>query len=383
MRLIGLLVVWILGAFSAPATAVTANWQGVWSGTIGNAPIMLCIQQREFGDSAAYYYRKHLAIITLSPDDEIPKGDSRIFFEGYSNAKKDEAARLSLSLVNDKQMIGTWQKSKAAKGAGLKILLSRVAVAADDDNACSSLAFNTPRATPIKITRKPAKFDGVNYTILTADVGKHFEVAIDSFELEPRTAAVKKINAELRSEIPVDPLKSNYFQCVTGALSNSGLDGDYGAWFTPTLISRSYLVSQESIGDYCGGAHPNYSISWRNWDLRTGNEIRLWDWFDPSAISQEKQSDYTQITINAPLRRILTKKWKDQNTEKECDFVGEESDYWDLHLTRKGMSFYPNLAHAIKACADDIDFSFADLTPLLSLTGKRALADFRADLAKK
>lgn len=53
---------------AAPAQAQSpapSTWQGVWRGTIGQAPVQVCLD-RDFG---AYYYLKHLKIISLGPLD--------------------------------------------------------------------------------------------------------------------------------------------------------------------------------------------------------------------------------------------------------------------------------------------------------------------------
>jgi hypothetical protein len=166
-------------------------------------------------------------------------------------------------------------------------------------------------------------------------------------------------------------------------LASSGLEGSYSVSIRPALISRSFMVSAESQGGYCGGAHPYHGIKWRNWDLRSGETINPWDWFAAAAVSQVKKDAYTDMNILPPLRKMLTKKWKATNPEPDCAFVGEETNYWDLRLTRKGISFYPQLAHVMTACGDDIDFSFAELNPLLGPAGKKAMAEFRADLTKR
>jgi hypothetical protein len=383
-----ILILAIFAFFSVPSLAdepevsSKTEWAGVWSGTIGGLPIMACMQHSEYRDVAAYYYRKHMKIITLtSPLSEPSANEMPQWIEGSNREDAPKSPQWKLSAVDANTLTGTWSALPERGAKALPIALKRVATEPDDDNICGSSAFNAPRVTPVKITRKAAKKDGIAYMDITADVGKQFDVSIGTFGLLGNSIAVQKINAELGKVIPVDPLKSNYLECVTGPLSSQGTDGDYSVGLAPDLITRNYMVSQESYSDYCGGAHPNYSVSWRNWDLRTGAEINLWNWLSPKAVIQtfKKEYDYTEIKIQPALRKILKKKWL-VIAEPECRDVINDHDYWKLHLTRNGVAYYPDLAHAITACEADLLFSFTELAPLLSPVGKKALASFRADL---
>jgi hypothetical protein len=382
MRLFALLFVILFGV--GRVHAAEPAWAGVWSGTIGNAPIMLCLSHSDYRDQGAYYYRKHLKIITLrdlKPANGVPSGLH--WMEGFDEAKAAESPQWQLTQADGSNLTGTWTPGPSRTSKPLPIKLVLIAKQPEDDSSyCGGEEFNGPRAVPVKLARSPAKQDGFAYTKIKADVGKHFDVAIETFELAGTTPAIRTINTALRKEIPSDPIKSDYFECVTGSLSSHATDGDYSVTTTPALISRNYMVSEHSQGDYCGGAHPNYFIEWSNWDLRTGVAIDLWSWMGPLAVTKEKKDGYTDITIKLLFRKALTQKWKTTNTEAECDFVGAENDYWTPHLSRKGISFYPQLAHAITACEQDVDFTFAEINPLLSPAGKKALAEFRADLKK-
>jgi hypothetical protein len=387
MRFVVLLFVILFGACQAPAAE--PKWAGVWSGTIGTAPVMVCLAHKSyegesFGEQGAYYYKKYLEIITLKdlkPADGKPAGLH--WMEGFDEAKAAESSQWQLTQVDGSNLTGTWTPGSGRTSKPLPIKLSLVVRQDGEFGSCGGEEFNGSRAVPVKLNRSPAKQDGFAYTKIKADVGKHFDVAIDTFELAGTTPEIRTINTALRKEIPSDPIKSDYFECVTGSLSSNATDGDYSVTIAPVLISRNYMVSERGRGDYCGGAHPNYSVDWSNWDLRTGEAIDLWNWMGPLAVAQEKKDGYTDVTIKPLLRKALVKKWKTTNTEADCDFVGAENDYWTLHLNRQGMSFYPQLAHAITACEQDIDFTFAEINPLLSPSGKKAMAAFRADLAKK
>ncbi len=367
-----------------PVPASDPAWVGVWSGTLGDLPIMACMQHSEYSDTAAYYYRKHMKIITLTSLSDKPNA-TKIpqWIEGDDRNDTAKNPQWKLSLIDTNTLSGTWSAAPDKAAKSLPVTLKRVATDYDNYNLCGSLAFNEPRITPMKITRKPAKKDGVAYTDITADVGKQFDVSLGTFALLGNSTAIKKINTELAKEISGEPSKSNYFECITGALSNNGSDGDYSAGLVPDLITRNHMVSNESYSNYCGGAHPNYYINWRNWDLRTGNAINLMDWLNATAVVRTKQGQgenaYTEITIQPALRKILKAKWL-VLAEPECNDVIDDHEYWNLHLTRKGISFYPDLAHALTACETDIQLAFSELAPLLNPAGKRGIAFFRADL---
>ena len=387
--ILAILAIWSVPTFAQKPVPAEPAWVGVWSGTIGDLPIMACMQHREYEDIAAYYYRKHMKIIRLTSLSDKPSA-TKIpqWIEGGDTNDAAKKPQWKLVAIGADTLSGTWSKTsdkvasdKTAKP--LPVTLKRVATDHDEDSLCASVEFNEPRATPIKITRKSVSKDGVNYTDITADVGKHFDVSIGTFALLGNNAAIKKINTALAKEISGDPLESNYFECITGALSNNGSDGDYSVGLVPDLMTRNYVVSMESYSNYCGGAHPNYYINWRNWDLRTGNAIKLMDWLNAKAVMQTKQGQgenaYTDIAIQPALRKLLKAKWT-PTAEPECIDVIDDQEYWSLHLTKTGIAFYPDLAHALTACEADIDLSFSELTPLLNAAGKRGIASFRADL---
>jgi hypothetical protein len=370
-----------------PVPAPT-NWGGIWNGTIGKMDVMVCMPQGKYSSNAAYYYRKHLKIITLSmpvgtnKTAEIPK-----WIEGYDAEKAAVNPQWNLAFESADTLTGTWNSTGEKPAKTLPISLKRVSAPNFEQDSCGNAAFTKQRATPIKITRNAAKKDGVAYTNIDVDAGDHFDVSIGTFALIGTSPAIQKINTALAKEIPSDPATSNYFECLNGALQSNATDGDYAVGIVPDLITRRFMVSQESRGDYCGGAHPNHDTIWRNWDLRTGDEINLWDWLNAKAVVQTKQEQGvyagdTTIEVQPTLRKMLTKKWL-VLAEAECRDVIEDHDYWNLHLTRKGIAFTPSLAHAIQACEVDLLVSFAELPPLLSATGKRELATFRADIAGK
>lgn len=387
MRILILAILAIVSSLTfaqKPAPTSDPSWVGVWSGTIGDLPIMACMQHSEYQNAAAYYYRKHMKIITLtSPLAEPSATEIPQWFEGPNREDAAKSPIWKLSVTDANTLTGTWSATPDKAAKSLPVTLKRVATDAEGRILCASVEFNGPRITPMKITRKPAKKDGVSYTDITADVGKQFDVSIGTFALLGNSAAVQKINAALGKEISGDPLKSNYLDCVTGALSSHGADGDYAIGLVPDLIMRKYMVSKESYANYCGGAHPNYTINWRNWDLRTGNVINLMDWLNAKAVVQTKQGQgenaYMDIAIQPYLRKLLKAKWA-PIAEPECIDVIDDQDYWTLYLTKTGISFYPDLAHALTACEADINFSFSELTPLLNAAGKRWIASFRADL---
>jgi hypothetical protein len=382
MRFVVLFFVVLFSSCQAPAAEL--KWAGVWSGTIGNAPVMVCLNHRDYGEQGAYYYKKYLEIITLK---DLKPADGKLaglyWMEGFDEAKAPESSQWQLTQVDGSNLTGTWTPGSGRAVKPLPIKLSLVLRQADEFGVCDSAAFNALRATPITLTRTPAKQDGVVYTKIIANLGKHFDASIETFELAGNSPAIKAVNADLRREIPADPAKGNYFECITGALNNNGSDGDYSVAIAPILISRNYMVSEDDRGDYCGGAHPNSSTDWKNWDLRSGKEINLWDWFSAQAISQKKEDGYNVVTIEPALRKVLDKRWRLAERENDCDAIGRDYEYWSLYLMRTGIGFAPSVPHALIPCADSIDFTFAEITPLLSPAGKKAMAAFRADLSKK
>jgi hypothetical protein len=367
----------IPGILSAETAA--PEWAGIWRGTIGDLPVQACLQSRDFGNVGAYYYLKHLKIITLGPVDSAGQSATEIEWSEapYSDKAKDGPLWKNVAVMGN-VLSGIW----TGGGSNLPIAMTRLTQIDPEEQPCGDLAFSKPRITKAGITAQRKTLDGKPFDALTLNVGKHFEdVSLESFQLPGTSAAVRHINSILKEEIAAKPEDSEYLGCSMSNLGSHGSDGEYSRGIKPVVLTQHWMVSELTMGDYCGGAHPNWGQSWTTWDLRTGKEIDLWTWLSPLGAKITPQSGYTRIELTPKLKAMLTKSWP--RKDADCADVPEYSDYWDVKFTKSGFAFTPNLPHVALACSEDVAFSFAQIAPMLNKAGKAGIASFRADLAKK
>jgi hypothetical protein len=345
------------------------DWVGIWRGTVGKLPVQACFQARDYGSVGAYFYLKHLGIISLGPIDDSTWTEAR-----NSDQVTDGPLWKTVAATGN-QLTGTW----TGNGKELPIALERVPQVDPSAEPCGDLAFSKPRATPVKLANSRATVDGVGYTIVKGDVGKQFpDVSLEAYQLDGNTSALQSINTALMAEIFEKAEKANFFACTMANLASMGEDGQYQTATKPVLITANWMVSETDAGSTCGGAHPNWSKNWQNWDLRTGQVVDLWTWLGPMAATVTPRDSYNEVTIEADLRELLNKGW--QPAENDCKDAIKDQDYWFVRLTREGFAFSPDLPHALTACIDDVNLTFEQMAPLLNAVGESGIASFRADL---
>ncbi|MGA7157383.1 MAG: hypothetical protein WBY53_11070 [Acidobacteriaceae bacterium] len=380
-------------AHAAPAKSQAA-WAGVWRGTIGKAAVQVCLQHDDSNDFGAYYYRRHLEIISLGTFEAkgagtVKDGISPVWTEAPFSDKASKGPLWHLTSASGGHLQGVW--SDGVKS--LPIDLASVAMikpAADDEDAdirntpCGNEAFSLPRFSPPVITTKAAILKGVSYTRLLVNPGKQFaDSSSETFQLQGASAGIKRVNAALSKNLPTGPDSAMYFTCSMAALGQNGLDGDASFTVTPLIITPGWLVLQDSEEDDCGGAHPNSDVNFETWDLQKGTKVNLYDWFAKTALTQTstdvglKEQDVS-ATFSAAFMKLMIRAYPDPDSE--CKEAIGDVDIWDPHLTAKGIAFTPEMSHAEMACSEDSTLSFAQIEPYLTATGKMNVAAFQAEV---
>jgi hypothetical protein len=254
----------------------------------------------------------------------------------------------------------------------LPFKLTRLPGLDSEDEPCGSRLFNAPRLRPLGVTQTRGVIDGVGYTKLSGDPGPAFEeVELTTFALDGDDPATRRINQVLRRPIAGDPAASDWFGCVTGGLGAHGRDGDFGLGIEPKMITRRWLAAGETSGTYCGGAHPNYATRSLTFDRVTGAAVDLHGWLNPQAVQRE-----ADVTM---LRPALRQAVKAQATtmETECRETLGETEFWDIGLTRTGLSFTPDLPHVLTACEEATVVPWDALTPFLNAAGRAGAMSLR------
>lgn len=366
-------------AHAAEPASASPAWNGVWRGTIGPSTIQVCLQHEEYADRGAYYYMRHLKIITLNTLDHPAGKDAVTWTEGADPNAPAKGPLWHVTSVRNGHLDGTWE----GNGKSLPIALTAVAVEKDDDaGPCGSMAFSLPRFAKPVITTKPAKVDGVAYTRVLANLGQPFsDSSFETFQLAGNTPAIRRINTELYKDVPKDPAHAEYFQCSMQALA-SGWDGSQTSELKPETLTPGFMVQADSEAWDCGGAHPDSGTTYATWDLRKGVKIDLYSLFTRTALTRKihargTANEYAEITYAPPFKAMMVRAVQIDDTE--CKDAIETAETWSMRLTRNGMAFTPELPHVVAACGDDAVIPYAKLAPYLTPDGKALVAAFQAD----
>ncbi len=376
-----------LACAAAAAQAVAAQspaWHGVWRGTIGAAAVQVCFQHTDDNDFGAYYYMRHLQIISLGQVE--PKGGApagQVWTEAPFSDKAAEGPLWHITAVGNGRMNGVWTQG----GKSLPIALVAVArekpAKGDDDQPCGSETFSLPRFTKPVVTTRPAKVDGIAYTRVMVDIGKQFgDSGFETFQLAGATPAIRRINAELYKDVPTGPEHADYFQCTLSALGQNGLDGDATSTLSPETLTTSFMVEADAESGDCGGAHPDSGTSYETWDLRTGTKIDLYGDFTKAALTRTVQdagtkNAYTEVTLTPAFKAMIIAAFP--AGDPDCKEAVQTADDWAARLTPRGMAFTPDLPHVVAACIDDAVIPYGKLAPYLTADGKALAAAFAAE----
>jgi hypothetical protein len=352
------------------AAAAPAGLPGVWEGTIGDLPVRACFTGRESYAFGAYYYLSRRQLIALN---EV-EGSASTFFEG--NGAMADQPRWLVESAQDDRLAGRWTQGTRT----LPLRLRRVARQEGEDSPCGSMAFHQPRLEGVRIVRTRASGEGMAYTKLALDHGGRFDVTVESFALDGDGAASRQINAALARGLTEDP--PEWLGCIRDSLSNGGYEGSFAEILAPAMVSRRWLSVSHHWDGFCGGAHPDSSNTYRLFDLETGREADLYDWLNERAVRREgpRGTGEESKTLTPALRKAILAGWRAE--AGECEEVVRAADYWDIGLTRQGITFAPSLPHVVQACGEDFTLSFARLRPFLSAEGEANARALQAEPAR-
>lgn len=357
-----------LALLAAPLTAQDTPlppWDGVWKGTIGTLPVMVCLQQGG-GDwsMGSYYYLGQMKPIALRHD-----AAGNWTEETYGSEPSTGTLQLAQS---GNRMGGEWHHGERH----LPIALERVRTAPSDlFMTCGSDEYIAPRVRPLIRTVKPVRVKGVAISRIEYRPARWFEdVSLSTFAIPLAMPGDRAINAalELHPDKPADFAPGDYLSCMQGQLASTGTDGDYGFGYDLAELTPKFLRVLAQSGSSCGGAHPNSSYWWESFDRQSGKRIDLARWFTAKAAPRGTITPGGPTIELAPaLRRAVLRHYRvDQS---ECREAVGSANFWSAGVTSKGLIFAPELAHVDTPCIDDAVVPFAELSPYFSAEGKASV----------
>lgn len=377
-KILPLLAIMLSISGAAPVPTKQANYAGVWVGKVGNLPMRMCLfDYGAYGSEAlgsgSYYYEKQLKLLRLQ------QLDANSWAENLGGDIRASDPRWHFDKPSAEVLTGQW----IGGGKKLSVRLKRVAdISTDGTGAqhCASDSYAALLLTPLTVREEEAEFDGVSYRRLIYRAGEHLDVEYESLALKGEGPALKKVNGALSLGMDGQSRINGYRECVLGALSAHGDTGAYGVVRSPVMITKSWLSIRDNEGGYCGGAHPFSESVSRTFDLRSGDEIKLIDWFGSNAFHRDQSPDAVDGAIEPAFRNVLMQRLPVDDDYAECREIVARSDYWDIGVRRDGVSFTPLLPHVAQACGDPIIVPYAELAPWLNGTGKAGLASVETSL---
>jgi hypothetical protein len=353
----------------AAAGATPAGLPGVWEGTIGGLPVRACFADRQWGAFGSYYYLSRKRAIALSAEE----GRDGIFYEG--NGAPADQPRWRIESASGDRLTGRWTGGART----LPVRLTRVRGDFGEEGPCGSLAFHQPRLEGIRVVPTRASADGMAYTKLTLDHGGRFEAGLETFALDGQSEAVRRINAALGRALAGSP--PQWFQCIQDSLAQSAFEGSFDESLVPAMISRRWLSVATHWDGFCGGAHPSSANAHRLFDLSSGAEVELLDWFNESAVARDgpRGSDEEIKTLRPALREAILAGWRAEDAD--CAELIRSAEFWDVGLTRGALIFSPSLPHVAQACGESFTMPFARLEAFLTPEGAAHLRALAAEPA--
>jgi hypothetical protein len=351
---------------------------GVWQGKLGDLPITICFNPRQYGSQrGSYFYHRHLEPIVLDGDGAQPFG--------YFDERSTEGGhRWKLQVEKDpSRATGTWTKNQKPNTAPqvLNVSLERVKGGEyvkdheTKDRPCGTDAFFRKLDRPLPLIKgKVQLFEGKPFQVIRRALKGTGEVS--SIELLAEDEKYKKLNLLLAKDADGRDL----FECLRGGLWSGTGAGHNSSFNQIKLWGDRWLVVSFSTENYCGGAHPNSWSSDFTFDLRTSRKANLSAWFKGlKNDSGERYNISPQITLGKSLHKLVrsySQAFKDKN--EDCLNSFESYNSHSISLTKQGISFSPVLARVVQACGEDIVVPYSKLTPFLSPLGKQEVEQLQA-----
>ena len=338
------------------AMAFEAPVQGVWQGTLGKANVVACFNQpsptQGADRSGSYYYARYKTPIMLT------KPNGKALWQEL-DAKGDTTGTWSLNAPKGNKLAGTWTDPKSGKT--LPLALSLLEAAGDREHpSCASDAYNLAlEEFPNTKVSKPIAFEGKQYRNL--QVGDTITV-----ELMAPGDGVAKINAQLRAVLAKNQQDlADFYATRREYLGRNGFTTEDEVYAEPSYWSPRWVTVRFYRWPAGYGAN-GISIKYRSWDVKTGQETDVWNWFGASASDGDDKAE-----LPDRLRQALV---KDVTLDAEC----KNTDYdgrgrFHLSLKPEGVSFWEDANGS--GCENDFLQPYNKVGPVLTVKGRAALSD--------
>lgn len=333
------------------ATPLEAGAQGVWSGTLGNSPIVACFDARSDDGQrhGSYYYVRYLAPIALTP--QTVEGE---WAEGAD-------ARWSLSSPQRNHLEGAWRSSDGRKD--LPVRLTRLP-GTSAMQACGSDAYNLPlEQAALKVKVGSVRYLGKKRYRPVSIAGVQLVELIDA---APGIAA---INRQLRAELPGDDAAQR--QQLRELVRTEG------RYVFDTVTAEPVEWTDRSVTirlhrDFAGAGASGAEDGSRTWNVVSGGEIDPWRWF---GVGSDRSADLPLPVVGrtgvlpANLKDYLMKA---AHAGGDCRALYDESSAAGIQVSEVGIEFL--LGDTLRPeCMQTVFVSPEAIQPFLNERGKAEL----------
>lgn len=375
--------------------------QNVYKGKIGKQDVVFEILEAKDNNkvimtTARYFYIKHRANIqTLAIREnsklilQETKGDC------YGNEENCEI-RAKINLNNTgKGLIGNWIDNKN-KNNILPIELKTFKTRTFANIKLPKTTFELQNFSNNDFTQNPyfeLQLNASNQMSVKIQIGSlSYAQVTDSFTGVNYPYLVSFKDEKILKKVQ-NLMKINRLQMVSYALECKGQDksmgfasGTFGSWdeYQSKIIyaDENLLVIEESGSTYCGGAHPNNTLSHTIFDMVKGEIFNANNYF---YLYENFKSEY-EFDKTKKYQEFLTKldensKYfigiKEEDFFKDCVEGGLPYDL-SLHFNNKEVIFsLENLPHVMGACMGDyFKVPYKELLPLMRPEGKKFFAKY-------
>jgi hypothetical protein len=354
--------------FAFCSTALAANIDGVYIGTLGKSGIVLKLEtEKNAQASGMYYYRNYAIDIRL--EGKINK--SSITLSEFGTGTTEPSASLFLSSAGN-VLSGRWASIKQPKRF-LAINLRRVT--SKDLNA-----IKLPSTSLLNKWKLEQPFDYLRFNtpaklVKTQTVnGKKVQ-----WWLEPKSK-IEFLRLPTESKTVNNTLTdAHYNLAITNLECLSSSNGEYSYEPKVALYSKRILSVSASVYYYCGGAHPDGGAENFNLDLDNGKALQIEDVYrfvaipvglkiDPSNDSRA-YSKY-QEARGAAVKKLILNQFGSftQNLEKDCsDLYDDETfAYFSWYLTDTALVIESSFPHVAATCDSEFELPYKTIEQYLA-----------------
>lgn len=334
-----------------------AQWPILLKGKIGAYPVVM--QLDSFDDTVAfarYFYENKKKDIELNGSMSKDGSITVICYNNYDGNFDKSSEKIQLRKTKN-GYTGTWSTTQKT----LPVTLSFLSIDSIKNPFSSYASLQQMKTeSPLDYVRTAGLLfikdstSKKNGYYLDWYHEKYSGISLFRLRKETMTAAIRKINEQLL-EAQLSG-SNNALACTS-----SGGGTEYDQTIDHLFLNNSVLSVDISTGYDCGGAHPDFSFSALNFDLSTGEAVKLDDilWFGKTIVKEDSDEWYGyRDSVFAPkvvelLQQLYPQQMKYTEDEEECNYA--DPGVWDFpnwYFTDKGLYLGAYFARVARSCDD-------------------------------